>query len=153
MTIEFLVDKLVNMAKRPAHQLFYIGQKALIEKDGAVLVLHSLKKGLDLPGGRVQTGETDFTAALQREVKEETNLEITVGEPYMTWSTWYTITKRGVLTPLFLIAYHCHYQSGDIQLSREHDSCDWITKATYHSFKNDTRTYIVLEKYFQSINI
>ena len=57
-------------------QLLYIGQKALIEKDGKLLIMIDPDTGADLPGGKIQVGETDVTAALLREVKEETNLDV-----------------------------------------------------------------------------
>lgn len=66
-------------------RLFYVGQKAFIEKDGKILVLNDPAEGLDFPGGKIQVGEINFTEALKREVGEETNLEIEVGNPFTTW--------------------------------------------------------------------
>ncbi len=65
-------------------QLFCVGQKAIIEKDGKVLILHDPLMGDDIPGGKVQEDETDFAKALQREVMEETGLTVKVGDPFAT---------------------------------------------------------------------
>lgn len=53
--------------------------RAIIIEDGKILVMHRNKYGEEyytLVGGRVQEGET-VEAALKREVKEETGLDIT----------------------------------------------------------------------------
>ena len=54
--------------------LFCVDQKAFIEKDGKVLVLHDPIEGLDFPGGKIQEGEakdgnaSSLIRALKREV-------------------------------------------------------------------------------------
>lgn len=45
--------------------ILYVAQKAVIEKDGKILFLISPLVGLDLPGGKIQTGETDFINSLK----------------------------------------------------------------------------------------
>jgi len=61
----------------------YIVVAALIEKDGRFLlereVIESGKEYWLIPGGKVEYGET-LTEALEREIKEETNLDIEVKE-------------------------------------------------------------------------
>jgi 8-oxo-dGTP diphosphatase len=109
-------------------QQFQVGQKALIEKGEEVLVLFS-DGGLDLPGGRIDEGEADVVAALKREVREETSLEVEVGEPLLT----------GIARPgLFLVAYHCRYVSGDVVLSEEHESWRWVSEANYREVDDGT---------------
>jgi len=71
-------------------ELFCVGQKAVILKNNEVLILHDPVPPpgvIDLPGGKIQTGERDFIKSLQREVFEETNLKIKVGRPFYT-SFW-----------------------------------------------------------------
>lgn len=51
----------------------------LIENDeGKILMIKSPDRGWEIPGGQVEAGET-LTDALKREVKEETGIEIEVG--------------------------------------------------------------------------
>ena len=56
---------------------------AIIQRDGALLMIKRAQEpasGLwSIPGGRVEAGEL-IADALRREVKEETNLDIEVGE-------------------------------------------------------------------------
>lgn len=68
-------------------ELFCVGQKAVIRKGDEVLILHDpvpAPGNIDLPGGKIQMGERNFSLALQREVGEETRLTIKVGEPFFT---------------------------------------------------------------------
>jgi 8-oxo-dGTP pyrophosphatase MutT (NUDIX family) len=62
-------------------QVFSVGQKAFIEKNGEILVLILPNGMLDFPGGKIQEGETDLDIAFKREVKEETGLDIEIGQP------------------------------------------------------------------------
>lgn len=69
--------------------LMYTGAKALIERDGKVLAIKTetgSQEFWDIPGGRVEEGET-VNEALERELKEEVNLtSVSVGEPIGTYS-------------------------------------------------------------------
>ena len=56
-----------------------------IVKDGAILLMHRIKNGREyyaVPGGKVEDGETPEQAA-RREAKEETNLDVVIGEKAM----------------------------------------------------------------------
>lgn len=58
-----------------------VGVKAIVEKDGMVLMTrdHKDTDWWDLPGGRIHTGE-GAVQALVREVQEELGVSITVGQ-------------------------------------------------------------------------
>jgi 8-oxo-dGTP diphosphatase len=129
--------------------LFCVGQKAFIEKDGSVLVLNDPIEGLDFPGGKVQEGEIDFVEALQREVREETQLEIAVGEPFATWYNEFPPQHRNAGKKVYLVAFKCSYVSGEVVLSDEHDGCRWVTKDNYHEVDDGTDYFKVLELYFK----
>ena len=61
--------------------------KALIERDGRFLAVKQQFNGgdyWDLPGGRMEHGETPHQT-LTREVKEETKLDVVVGRPAGVW--------------------------------------------------------------------
>ncbi len=129
----------------------FIGLKAIIEKDGKVLVLHDPQMGPDLPGGKVQERETDLIRALQREVREETGLEINVGDVFATWIFTIPISSnhRSAGKKIFTVAYRCQYISGDIQLSHEHDSFIWVDKTTYEPHVEGSNFKQAFIRYFK----
>lgn len=130
----------------------FIGQKAFIEKDEKLLILHDPQTaGWDMPGGKILEGETDLPASLRREVREETSLEIEVGHPFFTW--FYTIPidsgHRSAGKKIFNVGYKCRYLSGKIKLSKEHGSYEWVDKQNaidYSSlaFADALKAYFVL---------
>ncbi len=129
-------------------KLFYVGQKAFIEKDGAVLILTDPQRGLDFPGGKIQDGETDFVEALKREVLKETNLEIEIGVPFCVWSYTFPPDHRNQ-GEVFLVGYRCTYRSGEVRLSDEHIDFRWVTKSTYQQLANQNDAYYrALKSYF-----
>ena len=104
----------------------YFNQKAIIyNNEGKLLALKaSYKKFLwDLPGGGVEMPE-EHEAALRREIKEETGLEvgditpIKVNSAYNKEEDFYII----------VICYTCETDSMDVVLSEEHSEYRWVTK-------------------------
>ena len=138
------------MAHMAEDKQFYVGQKALIDKEGEVLVLRDPLEGLDFPGGKVQEGETNFMDALKREVREETGLEIEVGDPFMVWDNIFSPPHRNAGKHVFLVAFRCAYTSGEIRLSEEHDRFRWVNKTNYKEADDGTSYFKVLEKYFKN---
>jgi 8-oxo-dGTP diphosphatase len=125
----------------PRHQLFQVGQKAFIERNGEVLIVFFPNGWLDLPGGRIDEGETDLVEALKREVREETTLEIEVGAPFATW-----------LSPgnkVYLVGYRCRYVSGEVVLSDEHVSYRWVNRTNYRDADDGSWPFDALQTYFQ----
>ena len=128
-----------------ADQLFYVGQKAFIEKDGKVLTLKH-EKGLDFPGGKVKEGELDFINELKREVREETGLEIEVGDPFVVWHTKFPKNAHFI----YLIGFKCQYVSGELKLSDEHVGHKWVDMSNYEELDTvDAYYFPALKKYFK----
>ncbi len=129
---------------------FYVSQKAVIIKDGKILVMHDPEFGSDLPGGKIKAGELDFTEELKREVREETGLEIAVGNPFATGYFELPITSKNKNAgrKIFNVYYACTYISGEVKLSDEHDSYTWVSKDTLKDIVNQEQECNVIAKYF-----
>ena len=125
-----------------AHKLFQVGQKALIEKDGRVLVVFFPNGWLDFPGGRIDEGESDIIDALNRELREETTLEVEVVDPFATW------LGRG--NTVYLVGYRCRYVSGEVKLSDEHESYRWVSRADYSTLDDGSGPFAALRRYFEN---
>lgn len=120
----------------PEDQQFYIGQKVVLEKDGKVLVLNDPNFRADLPGSKIQIGETDFRKALLREVSEETGFEISVGRPFHTGYFEVPLAYKGRKLKnggkrIFIVYFIAKYRSGKLRLSEEHESYLWVDKNDY----------------------
>ena len=136
-------------------QLFYVGQKAVIERDGDVLVLNDPEFGLDLPGGKIQIGEIDFGEALRREVTEETGLVIEIDQPFFRGYFEFPAdsSHRNSGKKIFVVFYKAKYISGIIKLSDEHDSFKWVDKSSYKELSSNKLTQLnidALDEYFSS---
>lgn len=134
----------------------FIANKALIERDGKVLIIREAPTNPDVdadnvglwevPGGRMEFGELPEDA-LKREVREETGLEIDVLEPVAV-AQWQPLI-RGEKVQIVAIYYRCRYQSGEVRLSNEHDQAEWIAPADYTKYHFIPNVVPVFEKYLK----
>ena len=83
------------------------------------------KDGWEFPGGKVEEGEKP-EEALVREIKEELDTEIEVGELLDTVE--YDYPKFHLSMDCFI----CKVKSGDLVL-KEHEAAKWLTKETLGS--------------------
>ena len=111
---------------------FAVAVKAVIVKEGKVLVLSRSQDEMDgsymnshqkwdLPGGGLHFYE-HAQDGLRREIKEETNLEVFVGEPI----SLFDVIKNHI--HLCIFTYVCSWKEGSVVLSKEHEAFVWMTK-------------------------
>lgn len=76
------------------------------------------KDGWEFPGGKIEAGETP-EAALKREIREELDADITVGEKLIQVEYDYPDFH------LSMGCYHCSLASGHLTL-KEHEAARWL---------------------------
>jgi len=95
------------------------GVKGIVRKNDHILVLVKPNGTLDLPGGRVEKGET-IKSALRREINEETGLKVEINNPVEEWSFYKT--PNHLIKGLTL---DCDYVEGKVKLCDEHKCYFW----------------------------
>ena len=134
--------------------LFCVGQKAFIEKDGKILVIFNLVEDIDFPGGKIQEDEAkernvgSLINSLKREVKEETDLNIDVFDPFAVWYHQFPKNHRNYPKGVYVVGFKCKYLSGDVKLSDEHNNFEWVDKSNYEKLNDGSDYFYALKKYF-----
>ncbi len=85
----------------------------------------------DLPGGKIRPNER-FDAALRREVKEETGLEIDLGKAFSI-SEWRP-EINGVRLHIVATFIECTTDTADVVLGQDHDDYIWINLQDFQKY-------------------
>mgnify|MGYP003481011275 CR=1 FL=1 len=97
-----------------------------VNKDGKPIIFATqrgygeFKDGWEFPGGKIEPGETP-QQALKREIKEELDTEISVGDLIDTIEYNYPTFH------LSMDCFWCEVLSGDLVL-KEHEAAKWVDK-------------------------
>ena len=120
---------------------------AIIEKEGKILFLkrnhEPFKDCWGLPGGKVEDGETVEEAVI-REIKEETNLDLT-NPKFMFYHNEIYKDKGWFGIALFFTGNF----SGEIKLSHEHTKYDWFTIEEIREMKIAFKNKEGIERYLE----
>lgn len=98
---------------------FPVSIKGVVVNDGRVLLLRTDRDEWELPGGRLELGETP-EECVAREVTEETGWHVEAGPILDSW-VYEVLPGRSV----FIVTYGCHLTTaGEVKLSAEHAAAD-----------------------------
>jgi len=119
-----------------------------VRKDDEILILKRSDSDMHKPGvwetpGGSMDEEVFPQEELQREIKEETNLDVIVKEPFNVFTFMRDDTKEFKIGITFL----CDYVSGELELSPEHEEYKWIQPEEFGNYKSIKSLYDEIEKY------
>lgn len=144
----------MDLYKINKNTIFLISQKAVIENRNKFLVLKSsFNNKWELPGGLLEISE-NLNSGLKREVKEETNLTISIDKVIYLYphihKNFQLFDGRKVQARILEIFYHCKLVSGKIKLSEEHTEHEWITR---QEFKKRHKSGVKIITFYDKVNI
>lgn len=109
---------------------FYLAGHGLIHRDRKYLITRRSTRNdymplkWDLPGGTIEAGET-VEQGLEREVKEETTLEIRVERILYVYTNLSQLPERQTFQSIYL----CNYVLGEVRTDPlEHDDHAWVNR-------------------------
>ncbi len=126
-----------------------VGVGAVIVDDGRVLLVKRgrapLKGEWSLPGGAVEVGET-LSAAIQREVLEETGLVVSVGPVVEVLDRIHTDGDGRVEYHYVLIDYACTVVGGWLAAQSDAADAKWASRDQLHECGLHLHTRAVIDK-------
>jgi 8-oxo-dGTP pyrophosphatase MutT (NUDIX family) len=106
---------------------YQVSVKGVVVRDGRVLLLRNERQEWELPGGRLELGETP-PQCVAREITEEAGWVVETGPILDSWMYYIDQVERNV----FIVTYGCHLAGGqddvDPVLSHEHKQIGLFTE-------------------------
>ena len=123
---------------------FIVAQKGMIKRGKKYLVLKRAEDDetypghWDFPGGSVEHHE-NVKESLEREIFEETKLNVVVKEPVFSFHEFV------IGHPVFFLIYECEDPEGEIELSEEHSEYRWAEKRDILQWDIENYLRVLLE--------
>ncbi len=124
---------------------------AIIFRDEKILLVKRSKppaKGMwAIPGGKINSGES-MKDALRREIKEETNLEIEVGEVVYVFDVLEYDKNNRLRFHYVIIDFECIYKNGIIMAGDDAAEVCWVSEKELNNINVNSKTRDLLrDKY------
>ena len=131
----------------PAHPVVGVG--AVVVRDGRALIVkraHEPRKGeWSLPGGLLELGESLQDAA-RREIKEETNLDVTVGPVIETFDRVHRDDAGRIRYHFVIVDFLCWSASGEATAGSDAEGVAWVTASEIDSYQVNAHAKAVIER-------
>jgi 8-oxo-dGTP diphosphatase len=122
-------EGLDSMADREYPDRPFVGVGAVVIREGQVLLVRRGRppgEGLwAIPGGVVELGET-LQAAAEREIKEETGLEVRAGAPVYTFDSIHRDSEGAIRFHYIIVDLTAQYISGEIRAGGDAGEARWV---------------------------
>lgn len=135
----------------PEHPMVGVGAVVFNNKNQVLLI----QRGNDpsaglwaLPGGLVELGE-ELKQACAREIMEECNIEVTVGEVIDVLDLILKDENRNVQYHYILVDYEALYLNGELSADTDAKDAGWFSQEELKSLDIPEATQIILDKAFQ----
>jgi mutator protein MutT len=118
--IPFLDTYFIKSSDKFAHQ-FPVAIKGVVIRDNCVVLLKNERDEWELPGGKLEPGETP-EACVVREIYEEVKLRV---RPSKLLDVWMYAPVKGM--SVLIVTFACvETASHDVELSSEHEQVAWF---------------------------